>query len=87
MSDYRIDARGTIRWYQNNRWHRDDGPAIERTDGHKEWWFNGKCHRDDGPAIEYSNGTKEWWFNGKKYTEDEFVLLQFTNRKIVCPTQ
>lgn len=22
--------------------HREDGPAVERSDGHKEWWVNNK---------------------------------------------
>jgi len=44
--------------------HREDGPALERKDGHKEWYKNGKLHRQDGPAVEMKDGTKmvvfEW---------------------------
>jgi hypothetical protein len=47
----------------NGKWHREDGPAIEWGNGHKEWYINGKYHREDGPAIE-SDGGKLWYFHG-----------------------
>jgi len=56
--DIEIDKFRTKRYYLNNVLHRDDGPAIEYTNGHKEWYKNGVHHRDNGPAIEYSNGDK-----------------------------
>ena len=59
ITEYRLDGE----------LHREDGPAIEFTNGNKEWWLNGKLHREDGPAIEYTNGTKEWWLNGKRHRE------------------
>ena len=52
---------------KNNNLHREDGPAIERTDGTKVWYINGKLHRTDGPAIEWKSGTKEWFLNGKRH--------------------
>ena len=41
--------------YKNEQglFHREDGPAIEYTDGAKEWRQYGKLHRLDGPAIDY----------------------------------
>jgi hypothetical protein len=56
----------------NGKRHREDGPAIEFTNGTRCWYLNGKRHREDGPAIEYSDGTPEWWLNGEEYTEEEF---------------
>ena len=50
--------------------HREDGPAVERSDGTKFWCINDKFHRADGPAIEYSNGDKNWYINGKLHRED-----------------
>jgi hypothetical protein len=53
--------------------HREDGPAVERANGHKEWWLNGRLHREDGPAIEGEglNGSKqEWYINGVLHRED-----------------
>jgi hypothetical protein len=32
---------GSKYWYLNNRLHRDDGPAVECSDGYNEWWLNG----------------------------------------------
>jgi len=28
-------------WYLNGKYHREDGPAVEYSTGHKEWWING----------------------------------------------
>ena len=49
--------------------HREDGPAVEWSNGTKSWWVDGKRHREDGPAVEYSSGTKEWCINGKRHRE------------------
>jgi hypothetical protein len=50
--------------------HREDGPAIEYTDGYKSWYLNGNLHREDGPAIEWSSGGKSWYLNGNLHRED-----------------
>jgi len=50
--------------------HREDGPAVEYANGHKEWWVNGKIHRTDGPAIEYAHGNKAWYVNGYLHRTD-----------------
>ena len=69
----KIDGDGYKRWLlPNGKRHREDGPAVEYTDGTKFWCRNGKLHREDGPAVEYANGYKEWWLNDKQYTEEEF---------------
>ena len=31
-----------VEWWKDGNLHRDDGPAIERANGHKEWWKNGR---------------------------------------------
>jgi len=49
------DSNGTVRWYLNDKFHREDGPAIERVSGEKWWCLNGERHRTDGPAIENAN--------------------------------
>lgn len=56
-------------WYLNGNLHREDGPAIEWTNGRKDWYKNGLRHREDGPAKEYANGSKEWWINGEFHRE------------------
>ena len=52
--------------------HREDGPAIEWSNGTKSWYRDGKRHREDGPAIETLSGFKEWWVEGNELTEAEF---------------
>jgi hypothetical protein len=58
-------------WYLNGMYHRENGPAVELTDGYKAWWLNGKRHRTDGPAVEYTDGSKQWWLNGQQLAEQE----------------
>jgi len=38
----KIDEYKTIRWYQNGKRHRTDGPAVEYADGTKCWYLNDK---------------------------------------------
>jgi len=52
------------------KFHREDGPAREYSNGRKEWYKNGKLHRENGPAVEYENGSKEWYINGKRHRKD-----------------
>ena len=68
--EFSVDVFGTKQWILNEKWHREDGPAIEHANGSRFWYLNGKRHREDGPAIEYGNGTKEWRLNGKCHRED-----------------
>lgn len=73
MKTYKVtvNKEGTIRWYnEKGEYHREDGPAIERSNGDKYWFINGKLHREDGPAKEWSNGNKYWFINGKCHRED-----------------
>lgn len=56
-------------WKLNGLNHREDGPAVEWTSGHKEWCINGKCHREDGPAVVYNDGSEVWWLNGEIHRE------------------
>jgi hypothetical protein len=60
--------------------HREDGPAIEWSDGTKFWYLNDRLHREDGPAVEYvnalaGNGDKFWYLNGEPVTVAEFHRL------------
>ena len=68
-----IDVYGCKRHYSDRKMeirHREDGPAIENTEGYKAWFINGIRHREDGPAIEYADGSKSWYINGKLHRED-----------------
>lgn len=63
--------------------HREDGPAIEWSNGDKEWWLNGNRHREDGPAIEFTTGIKRWYYFGKQYyCEDNETYLKIIKLKM-----
>jgi len=64
------DKHGSKYYYVNNKFHREDGPAVEYADGIKVWYKNGLYHREDGPAIEYSDGNRCWYLNGLYHRED-----------------
>lgn len=67
------DVIKTIRYFQNGKLHRDNGPAIEFINrGNKAWFQNGKLHRLDGPAVESWNGIRTWHIEGKQYLEENF---------------
>ena len=59
-------------YFKDGKRHREDGPAIEYSNGNKEWLIDGKYHREDGrPAIEYDDGgTKLWYKDGKQHREN-----------------
>jgi len=68
-----IDEYGDKFWYDSdNRFHREDGPAIEYADGDKSWFKNGKSHREDGPAWESLNGNKLYYLEGIHYTKEKY---------------
>ena len=71
MIEYTVKVfdSGTRYWYLNDKYHREDGPAIEWADGSNEWWLNGERHRENGPAFDV-DGRKEWCLNGKLHRED-----------------
>jgi len=75
MQEYKVEVydNGEFRWYnQEGQLHREDGPAVEHSDGTKKWWVNGKLHREDGPAVEHSDGYKAWYLDFVEYTEEEW---------------
>jgi len=63
---------GTKNWFLNGKHHREDGPAVEYTNGDNHWFLHGKRHREDGPAVELAGGYKYWFLHGKELTEEEF---------------
>ena len=70
--EVKVYADGDKDWFLNGLRHREDGPAVERSNGYKAWCLNGKLHREDGPAVTYSTGEKYWYLNGEYLTEEEF---------------
>jgi hypothetical protein len=71
MQKIKIDKVGNKKYYWNGQLlHREDGPAVEYTNGGEEWYLHGKRHREDGPAAEYANGDKHWYLHGQRHRED-----------------
>ena len=68
-----VDEEGNTRWHKDTKCkvlHRENGPAFDSANGHKEWYQNGVYHRTDGPAIEHADGSKSWWQNGQRHRAD-----------------
>ena len=65
----RVSNTGAKIWTLNGIYHREDGPAIEYTDGESYWVVHGKRHRLDGPAMILDNGKTKWWINDYNVTE------------------
>ena len=70
--EVKVYDNGDKIWYQNGKYHRIDGPAVERANGDKFWFQNGKYHRIDGPAVESANGDKFWYIDGVYYSEQRY---------------
>jgi hypothetical protein len=70
---------GTQCWYQNNKLHRLDGPAIVRMDGTCDYYQHNRPHRWDGPAITESDRTQHWFIYGENITEE---LSRYFNRDL-----
>jgi len=50
-------------WYdENGNYHREDGPAIEESNGEFTWFWHGKNHRDNGKDV---SDNDYWYFNNK----------------------
>lgn len=47
MIELKIFKKGRKEWLLNNLYHREDGPAIEYSNGDKEWWIDGSFKREE----------------------------------------
>jgi hypothetical protein len=71
-----IDKLGIIRYFNDEgELHREDGPAVEHSNGSKYWYKNGRLDREDGPAVENYNGSKSWHANGLFHREDGPAII------------
>ena len=74
----RSDQEGKVVYHIKGTYqvHREDGPAIEWSNGYREWRIKNALHREGGPAIEYEiTGLKEWWINGKRHRVDGPAII------------
>jgi hypothetical protein len=70
-----ISCGQTTIWHKCGALHRDNGPAIEKTDGTQYYYKHGLLHRDDGPAIIRPDGTNLWFKNGTLHREDGPTII------------
>ena len=82
LKDGKSILNGHEYWCKNNRFHREDGPAIIHKDGSKFWYKEGQRHREDGPAAIWEDDEKEWWLNGYKTTREEWWEMLSDDLKI-----
>ena len=68
----RPSGRGGSQRNSDDQLHREDGPAVESSDGFRMWFLDGKLHREDGPAVELPEGTRFWYRKGERLSEEEF---------------
>jgi hypothetical protein len=74
----RINKEGSRFWYNSKgELHRENGPAVEKADGHKEWWVNGLYHRVDAPAVERIDGGNCWFLNGVRHRDNGPALESY----------
>jgi len=60
--------------------HRNDLPAIIKTNGTQEYYQSGLLHRsNDLPAIVRANGSKEWWINGRRHRDNGLPAIVRVN--------
>ena len=79
-----VDDFGNSRWYKDAKCtvlHRENVPAVDCTNGHKEWWQNDQLHRIDGPAIEWRDGDKRWFQNGQRHRIDGPAVMYANGSK------
>lgn len=55
-----IEGNGHRKWFLNNEYHREGGPATEYINGNKFWYLDGDQHRRGGPAVEVAN--RRYWY-------------------------
>jgi len=80
----KVDQYGNKAWLLNGKYHREDGPAVEWSDGYKGWCLNGKYHREDGPAREWPDGNRQWFLNDKEVHPETLVDLHLSRGTFCC---
>jgi len=62
-------------WMRDGLRHRDNGPAIEMSDGHKEWWLNGEFQRRERSKAFLEWTAKDNWNKRIRVTQHSEVYL------------
>jgi hypothetical protein len=60
--EFSVDVFGTKQWILNEKWHREDGPAIEYPNGNKYWFLNNEeVHPETIVDLWLSRGVFCWY--------------------------
>ena len=60
--EFSVNVFGTKQWILNEKYHREDGPAIERANGSKSWYLNHeKVHPETIVDLWLSRGVFCWY--------------------------
>lgn len=68
-------------WKTGHCIHREDGPAIELSDGTEIWVKKGKIHREDGPAVIFPTGSMVWFIKNKIHRTDGPAIVYSDGNK------
>lgn len=86
-----ISSNGTLKWFKNDKLHRENLPAVIKPDGTMEWYRNGETNSfNDKPGFiqcDKSHYTQEWFKddyfyrdNGKPtVVQDRYGILYWNN--------
>ena len=83
MVNKTIDSFGHVRYFLDGMLHREDGPAVELSNGSKFWYIDNLHHRIDGPASIWYNGDMAWWHYGKRHRLDGPAIIWGASSSIV----
>jgi hypothetical protein len=69
------NENGTVTWFKDGVLHREDGPAVEFTDGRKYWWLN---------DVELTEEEFNQWLSKKELNErlTEQLEVKPTGKKV-----
>ena len=76
MDNLYVSQDGSRFWMDDNdRAHRDGGPAREYIEGICVWYQHGRRHREDGPAIIFADDAGcQWCLNDIMYSFEEWLI-------------
>ena len=60
-----LDQDNNKAWYKNEKFHREDGPAIEMTSGDKYWYLNNEYYSE-----------QEWLIAMRKVKLEKVLRIQ-----------
>ena len=87
IGSYKVLGPGKIvRWFKNGNLHRDNDPAVIRSNDTLFWYKNGRLHRTDGPAEMCADGDIFYHLNGRIYSKEEWFNKLTPEQKAVALT-